>query len=442
MEQLTKAVIMFDSIKEVSGRKEKEAILEGLKDSTLFRQMLEFLYNPYVLTGIKSKKLLKFAGFESDTIYLPQDITEAMEYLSRNNSGRDKDIQIIANFINQHEGRVHDFLQEFFTKDYKCGITASTINKVYGKGTITEFNVMLAKKFEDEEHKITGEFIVTEKLDGIRNIVVKEEGSVKFFTRQGQPIYGLVELEEEFKSDVFPDNQVYDGELLSANHDGLHSDELFRLTQKVVRKDGEKKDVEFHMYDTLPLQEFIDGKSKLTTDKRKAQALTYCHNIDLEVLNASGGNKTSFIKAVIPLYKGKDKAVIFDLLDLAVNENKEGVMVSKANSYYVTKRTDGLLKVKKMHTVDLRVIGIEEGSGKNKGTLGALIVDYKGYKVKVGSGYTDEERNAIWNGEDDIIDRVVEIQYFEESKNQDGGISLRFPVFKGIRDDKTEPSLH
>jgi DNA ligase-1 len=301
---------------------------------------------------------------------------------------------------------------------------------------------MLAKKYEDEEHKVTGNFIVTEKLDGIRCLVVKDNGSIKFFTRQGQPIYGLVELEEEFKSDVFPDYQVFDGELLSVNHDSLPSDELFRLTQKVVRKDGEKQDVEFHMYDTLPLSEFMNGKSTKTTDKRKNEALQYCHLIDLHALNESGGNKHSLVKAVLPLYIGKDKEVIFQLLDLAVAENKEGVMVSKANAYYVTKRTDGLLKVKVMHTVDLRVIGVEEGSGKNKGTLGALIVDYKGYQVKVGSGFTDEERQLIWSGNDDIIDKIVEVQYFEESNNQDGGISLRFPVYKGLRDDKTEPSLY
>jgi DNA ligase 1 len=445
VEELNKVVVVFDKIKGVSGRKDKETILKGHEQNAMFREMLSFLYNTYVLTGIKSKKLEKFADFESYMVLQPMDIYEAMGYITTKNSGRDKDVQVIANFINKHEGRVKEFLKEFFTKDYKCGITASTINKVYGKGTIPEFDVMLAKKFEDEEHKITGEFIVTEKLDGIRCLAVKENGEIKFFTRQGQPIYGLIELEEELKIDIIPDNTVFDGELLSANYDNLASDDLFRLTQKVVRKDGDKLDVEFHIYDTLPLSEFKDGKSKKTTIVRKEDALMYCHQIDLHVLNASGGNKHSYVKAVLPLYTGKDKTRIFELLDEAVADNKEGVMVSKANAYYVTKRTDGLLKVKKMHTVDLRVIGVEEGSGKNKGTLGALIVDYKGYKVKVGSGFTDEERHNLWNGDgskDDIMDKIIEVQYFEESKNQDGGISLRFPVFKGIRDDKTEPSLH
>jgi DNA ligase-1 len=437
--ELTKAIDVFDSIQATSSRTGKEAVLSSYEHFKLFRNMLEFLYNPYVLTGIKSKKLKKYEDFVSGTVQPLNNVLEAMDYLKSNITGRDEDIKVIANFINKHNGRERDFLQEFFTKDYKCGITATTINKVYGKGTISEFNVMLAKKYEDEEHKVTGNFIVTEKLDGIRCVTIKENGNIKFFTRQGQPIYGLVELEEQFKSNVFPDNTMYDGELLSVNVDNLPSDELFRLTQKVVRKDGDKTGVQFHMYDTLPLSEFKNGKSTETTEKRKANALNYCGYHELK---SNTEQKVPLIKSVKPLYIGKDKSIIFDLLKQAVNKKQEGVMVSKANAYYVTKRTDGLLKVKVMHTVDLRVIGVEEGSGKNKGTLGALIVDYKGYQVKVGSGFTDEERQLIWSGNDDIIDKIVEVQYFEESNNQDGGISLRFPVYKGLRDDKTEPSLY
>jgi len=109
---------------------------------------------------------------------------------------------------------------------------------------------------------------------------------------------------------------------------------------------------------------------------------------------------------------------------------------------YVCKRSDYILKVKVMDSCDLVVTDFEEGTGKNVGKLGALIIDYKGNKVGVGSGFTDYDREYIWNNQDEYLGRVVEIQYFEESKNQDGGISLRFPVFKGLRIDKTKPSYN
>lgn len=109
---------------------------------------------------------------------------------------------------------------------------------------------------------------------------------------------------------------------------------------------------------------------------------------------------------------------------------------------YVCKRTDYILKVKVMSTCDLKVVGFEEGTGKNQGKLGALIVDYKGFLCGVGSGFTDYDRDYIWNHKEEYLNKIVEVQYFEESKNQDGGISLRFPVFKKIRYDKIEPSYN
>ena len=109
---------------------------------------------------------------------------------------------------------------------------------------------------------------------------------------------------------------------------------------------------------------------------------------------------------------------------------------------YVCKRTDTILKVKVMSTCDLKVIGFEEGTGKNVGKLGALLVNYKGFTVGVGSGFSDHDREYIWNHKDEYLENIVEIQYFEESKNQDGGLSLRFPVYKKLRTDKTEPSYN
>lgn len=421
--KLDEAIQIFESIKNVSGRIEKEKILKENKNNTLFRDMLNFLYNPFITTGLSAKKFNK--NVSENVFVVLSNITEAMNYLKQNNTGKDKDIMAIQMYIKTVVPQHAEFLEQFFTKEYKCGITAKTINKVYGKGTIPEFNVMLAKKFEEEEHKIKGEFYATLKLDGIRCLAIKENGSTKFFTRQGQPILDMVELEEQYKA--MPDDMVYDGEiLLDDKNNHYASDELFRITQKVVRKDGVKEGLNHILFDVIPLGEFINGKSKNTYEKRRVQ---------LELLGENLTEELNRIKILPSLYVGSDKMEIFKLLDKVVSENQEGLMVNSANGYYVTKRTDNLLKVKKMHTVDLRVIGYEEGTGKNVGQLGALIVDYKGYSVKVGSGYTDEEREYIWLNRDDILGRVIEVQYFEESTNEKGALSLRFPVFKGVRED-------
>jgi DNA ligase-1 len=112
-------------------------------------------------------------------------------------------------------------------------------------------------------------------------------------------------------------------------------------------------------------------------------------------------------------------------------------MINICDAPYEFGRTWSLMKVKKMSTVDLEVVGYEEGSGRLSGTLGAILVRYKdGNTVKVGSGFSDELRALIWTEPSDIIGKIVEVQFFEETTNADGGKSLRFPVFKDFRPDK------
>ena len=107
---------------------------------------------------------------------------------------------------------------------------------------------------------------------------------------------------------------------------------------------------------------------------------------------------------------------------------------------YEFKRTKNLLKMKVMQTCDIRCIGIEEGQGKYKGTLGAIICDYKGFELRVGSGFSDEQRKFFYENPNDIVGRIIECQFFEETHDKDGNLSLRFPIFKTIRNDKNDVS--
>ena len=104
-----------------------------------------------------------------------------------------------------------------------------------------------------------------------------------------------------------------------------------------------------------------------------------------------------------------------------------------------------MLKVKKFNSLDLEVVDIEEGSGRLSGTLGAIKVRYKdGNIVKVGSGFSDEERTKYWSTPALILHKIVEVKYFEESTNADGTFSLRFPTWcSNIRDprDKAAPDF-
>lgn len=435
--EFREVVEIMHQIKNTSGANDKQAILKANKNNDLLKSVLDFIYNPFVLTGIKGKKLMKFTKFTGDDVKQFNSVLDAMNYAKENNTGRDEDVKAIANFINTYDtdisSPVHDFLQDMFTKDFKCGATASTLNKVFGKGFIPKFDVMLAKGWEEEKHKVKGKFLITPKLDGIRCAVIKENGDLKFFTRKGMPIEGMVELEKDFK--LLPDNMVYDGELLNVNKDGLDRLELFRATQSRVKKDGVKTDITFNMYEMLPLDEFKQGKSKKSAMERKQ---------DIKTLIFSLAGELCFIKLVPVLYYGTDEGELMRLLKEALDDGEEGIMVSVADSKYECKRSGNLLKAKKIEdkTVDLVIVGFEEGTGKYKGMLGSLTVDYKGGKLGVGSGFTDLERKEFWKNRDDLLGTIVEVKYDDESQNEFGEDSLRYPIFVTLRDDKDEPSLY
>ena len=96
-----------------------------------------------------------------------------------------------------------------------------------------------------------------------------------------------------------------------------------------------------------------------------------------------------------------------------------------------------MLKQKPFIEVSLTIVGVEEGTGKNVGKLGAFIVegvdDGKTIKTNVGSGLTDNMREVFWEAQKDLIGNIVEVRADAVTQNQDGTYSLRFPRFKGFR---------
>lgn len=425
MEQVLKII---NQIAATSSRNKKEAILRENQGNELLRDVFYFVFNPYILTGLSTKKITKEVIMRHDCFDHFTSYEDTKNYILKHNTGTDVDIATVQNFIlGNQSSELRDFYIKIFTKDLKIGITADTLNKVYGN-FIPVFDVMLAKKFEDHKHKIKGDFVITKKLDGNRLVVIKDNGVVKSFTRQGNQYEGLEEIESDI-ANLPNDNIVFDGELIADTSGSTH--EVYAETTSKARSKGKNKTgLLFHIFDMLPLEDFQKGKSKTNCIKRK-EALSFIFN----------NHKLPHCKEVIPIYIGKDLAQIQPLLHYAIEQNWEGLMLN-LDTPYVCKRTDTILKVKVMNTCDLIVTDFEEGTGRNEGRLGALIVDYKGYSCGVGSGFSDVDREYIWNHKEEYLGKIVEVQYFEESKNQDGGISLRFPVYKNLRIDKTEPSYN
>lgn len=420
---------VINQLRNESSTNGKLKILKDNAENELLKKVLYYTYNPFKKYGV-SEKTINPNNIADITI----DIFQLLDILSESNIN-DSLRATTNSFLGNYSNEEQELYICMILKDLKIGLNAKSINKIW-KDLIPQFNVMLADKYFEKQQKVKGkEFIISQKLDGSRFVLIKDNlGNVKCYTRQGQEVNGLIEFENDFK--LIPNNTVIDGEVL-LNKQGLHSKDLYRETMKEFRKKGEKHGLILNAFDILTFDEFKEGKSKTKCKERKQQLHDLINN----------NNFTNIIEVPIR-YIGKDENMIIKLLDEAVNNDEEGVMVNLADAVYECKRTTNILKVKKFKDCDVRVLDIIEGTGKNIGKLGAITiqfeVDNKLYTCDCGSGFDDNERSLYWNNKELLLNKIVTIGYFEISQNsKTKEYGLRFPTWKGIiRTDKDEISMY
>lgn len=410
-----------------SSGKAKEPFIIDCVSHRLPHLALYFLLNPSYVTHVGPKSFEKRKDIEPNKFY--ESIFDIIDDLKSVPAVND---QMIANIHNAFWdlGDIKLFAYQFICKDISLGITAKTVNKVMDVEVIPEFRCMLANKYFEHPDKVEGKhFYLTEKLDGIRCIAKVTPEEVKLFSRQGQPIEGLLDIEAELLETAYRLDKSFavDGELLVSDRNEIPSKEQYKRTTMIVRKDGVKEGITYNVFDILDLNAFENRHCEMPYYQRRQRLETYFLD-------------KTYVKVLPVLYHGKDTSKIMEHLNIQRKLEHEGVMINLADEYYQFSRTNALLKVKVMQDCDLEITGVQEGQGKFAGTLGALIVDYKGTPVGVGSGISDEIRRMIWADPDQYIGRVATIQYFEETNDADGKPSIRFPVFKELREEGKEVS--
>lgn len=424
-----------------NSKKEKESILRYNENVRGFKEILYFLLNPYIITGISTKKINKDIGkipninyselldigSARDTYY---GMSNLMNYLKVNNTGRDIDVSVCEYYFTNFDAEMQSFIKSIITKTLRLGCDSKTVNKVYGKDFIPEYEVQQAYSIEKYPLKQNEWFSLSEKQNGIRGSFV--DG--KILSRQGQEIIGLNHIVEDIYS-LGLENYFIDGELKRKNVDNISDNENFRIGTGILNSDAtEKPEIYFTVFDVFPAIEFKNGQSNDTYKKRKETLYALKEKIR--------SNNTANLDVVEIYYEGSDQSEIEKWLDVAVDQDKEGLMLNK-DTVYKCKRHNGILKVKRFYTVDLEIVKIEEGSGRLQGTLGAIVVDYKGNEVNVGSGFTDGQRSEMWSYKDELIGRIIEVKYKEESQDKKTGLySLQFPIFVMLREDGKQVSYN
>ena len=407
---------------------DKMKILRDNKDNDNLKRILEYCYNPYKKYKISEKKLIELL---EETLLNDnsedKDIEEGFKLLDdlANNNINDNLRDRVKTYLNNNNLREFWFMM--ITKNLNIGVNRTSLNKIW-EGLIPTSNggvdikCMLGSKL-DLKNLPKGIMYVTEKLDGSRCLAIIKDGNIELYSRQGQLIEGCNEIVEGIKQ-LELNNVVLDGEITAKDVD---ISEVYKETMKRLKnKKADKVGLQYNIFDIVTLKEFEDKKGVAKYSKRR------------EVLDRLEDNEHIHILPLLTITEDFDK--VMEIHGEMKEKGAEGCMIN-LDKPYEFKRSKTLIKVKVMLTCDLRIIGFEQGQGENKDTLGAIICEYKNTTLKCGSGFSKKLRKAIWDNPGIYLGKIVEIQYFEETYSEATGLpSLRFPVFKQFRDDKTEPS--
>lgn len=427
---MLEVIKFFKQIQETSSLNDKKAIITANKDNELFKKCLVFLLDGNITTGIAEKKYDSINVTTSDWVHgdVDKEFCELLDYIKEHNTGRDEDVIMVQSWCCYFADENKDFVRGMITKSIRLGADAKLINKCI-PNLIPTFDVQLGTSIEKTKLNGDEKIFISRKLNGTRCAFVGD----KCMTRQGKEYKGLEHIIADLQKLVGTDTFV-DGELIYKNKEKLSDSAAFQLgTGLAMSKSEDKSELKLVVFDMFPLSEFWSGKSKEVYSVRKRNILELQKKI--EELG------TENVEIVEMFYEGNDHSEIWKWLDFAENHDYEGCIVN-LDTVYECKRTKSLLKVKRFYTYDLEVVGVEEGTGRNKGTLGALVVKYKNNTVNVGSGYTDEERKYYWDNQDEIIGRVIEVKYKEITVDKKTGLeSLQFPVYVQCREIGKEPSL-
>ena len=320
-------------------------------------------------------------------------------------------------------------------KDLRCGISEKTLNKVLGKTEwkIPVFSCQLAQDSTDQPKKLRGIKRLEVKLDGVRVLAVVNGSACTLYSRNGKEFENFPQIadfiEEHRKAfqrdSAFGGQFVLDGEIVGKNFQDL-------MKQAQRKRDAKTTDMVYHVFDILPLSEFRDGFCNLQQHKR----------IDLLKRAQAFLPENGCVRVMPGMDVDLDTAEGHDVMrrfaEASVEEGYEGIMIKNMDAPYECKRSDFWMKWKPTISVDLNIVGFEEGTGRNAGRLGAIICEGddndRRIRVNVGSGFSDTLRDEYWSNRDHLLGHLVEVQADAVTQNQDGSYSLRFPRFLRFRD--------
>ena len=416
---MTELKIFIDKMRATSSSLEKIAIIK--EQSEWIHSVLEYTYNPYKQYHVTSKTCKK----NSDKVsYTDHTLFELLDKLTNREVTGHAAIELVNRFATKNID--WDLIYDIIDKDLKIRCGDSIINKAV-PGLIPTFKVALAQEYKGK-CDWNDRWWVSRKLDGVRCLAITdEEGNCKLYSRMGKEFTTLNKVKEAIEATGII-NSVFDGEVCLVDEDG--NEDFQGVMKQLRRKDHQIANPAFMIFDMLTRKEFEAEKSDRKLYPRLIILKQWLKGrfIDESILRFT--HQT--------LITDQDHFEYWN--DIENKDSWEGLMLRK-DVGYEGKRTKNLVKVKSFHDAEYEVLGwdidqhevVREGKSESMTMLSQVWIEHKGHMVKVGSGFTQEQRLEYMDGS--IVGKTITVQYFEETKNDKGGISLRFPTVKIIHGD-------
>lgn len=408
---------VIETIAATPSKNAKQAIIERHKDDDAFINVIRIALNTFITFGVNA--VPSRLATISDGKVFDESTEELLQKLSKRELTGNDARSAIHNEIQALTPESAELLTRILKKDLRAGFSASTVNKAI-PGTIPTFDCMLAEKFDAKRIK-TWPQIAEPKLDGVRVLafVNTREEEVHFMSRSGKEFTTFDHIKKDLVAIGWHngiEEFVFDGEMISGDFNKTVGD--------VRRKSEQAVDAEFFVFDVIRIEAFTSEdkgghvESGTYTERREALEKIF-RNVDASIPVKL--NKRYLVGSV---------AEIEAIYTNVRNQGLEGLIIKDPKALYHRRRNVAWMKIKNEESVDVEIVGYEEGTGKAEGSLGAFIIDYKGKSVNVGSGLTDEQRRDFWDTKVSLIGRIIEVEFHEETP--DG--SLRHPRFVRFRD--------
>ena len=413
----------IDKMRATSSSTDKIAIIA--QSDAFIRDVVEATYNPYKQYYVTSKTCKKNSEKVASGPVIP--LLKLLNMLStREVTGHDA-IKLVNRFAQANVG--WDLIYKIIDKDLDIRVGASIINKAI-PNLIPTFNVALAQEYKGK-CDWNDSWYASRKLDGVRCLAVTDvDGNCTLYSRMGKELTTLNKVKKAIEATGII-NTVFDGEICLVDENG---DEDFQGVMKQLRrKDHQIENPVFMVFDMIHKPEFDNKKGGEVLSLRLAKLRGWFNG---KFIN----DNTLRYCQQYEITDGRH----FDMWgQMAADKKWEGFMIRK-DVGYEGKRSKNLQKVKKFYDAEYVVVDydndnhevVRNGRSETIKMLAQVWIEHKGYRVKVGSGWSQEQRLQYMDGS--IVGKTITVQYFEETHNDKGGISLRFPTVKVIHGDKRE----